>query len=348
MSAVPGLHLALGLLPVLAFLLALISLDSFKLVRLRTVLALLAAGCLVAGASLLINPRLADAFGVGPRGQARYIAPVVEELLKGAVVSWLILRRRVAFLVDAAICGFAVGAGFAAAENLSYFALLENPPIAVWLVRGFGTAVLHGGATAIMAVVAVADQRGATHPASYFYGWLLAVAIHSAFNHFFLAPDFSALLLLATLPGLFFLLFRISEKRTRRWLGTGFDTDAELLQLIGSGRLSETKVGSYVAELRDKFPPETVVDMLCLLRLRLELSIRAKGILLLKQAGIAPEPDPEVEERFAELRYLERAIGRTGMTALHPILNFSDQDLWQYHMLAAGRPRTSGAVGRAS
>jgi len=336
MSGAAGIHLALGLLPVLCFLLALISLDSYKLVRLRTVLALLVAGCAVAGASLFINPWLAEALQVGARAQTRYIAPLVEELLKGSVVAWLIGRRRVGFLVDAAICGFAVGAGFAAAENLSYFALLENPPVAVWLVRGFGTAVLHGGATAIMAIVAVADQRGAAHPASYFYGWLLAAGIHSAFNHFFLAPDFSALLLLGTLPGLFFLLFRISEHRTRRWLGTGFDTDAELLQLIGSGRLSETAVGSYLTSLRAKFPPATVADMLCLLRLRLELSIRAKGILLLQQAGIPPEPDPEVGEKFAELRYLERTIGKTAMATLHPILNFSDQDLWQYHMLAQG------------
>jgi RsiW-degrading membrane proteinase PrsW (M82 family) len=349
MTGVPVAHLALGLLPVLCFLLALISLDSFKLVRLRMVLALLAAGSVAAGAALIVNPWLAEALGLGARSQTRYVAPLVEELLKGLIVAWLIARRRVAFMVDAAICGFAVGAGFAAAENLSYFAILENPPIGVWLVRGFGTAVLHGGVTAVMAIVTVADQRGATHPASYVYGWLLAAGIHSGFNHFFLRPHFSALLVLSILPALFFILFRIGERRTRRWLGTGFDTDAELLQLIGSGRLSETAIGKYLNSLRTKFPPATVADMLCLLRLRLELSIRAKGILLLQQAGLTPEPDPEVKEKFAELRYLERAIGKTGMTTLNPILNFSDQDLWQYHMLSgAQRVRASRAGQEAS
>ena len=73
--------------------------------------------------------------------------------------------------------------------------------------------------------------------------------------------------------------------------------------------------------------------MLCLLRLRLELSICAKGMLLLKKAGIPPAPDPEVGEKFVELEFLERAIGKTALAALNPILSFSDRDLWQHHML---------------
>jgi len=67
---------------------------------------------------------------------------------------------------------------------------------------------------------------------------------------------------------------------------------------------------------------------------RLELSIRAKGILLMRQSGFEAPPDPEVEERFTELTYLEKSIGRTGLRALNPVFSISDRDLWQYHMLA--------------
>lgn len=331
------LPLALGLLPVLCFLVALLSLDSFKLVRLRTVLSLLAVGGIVAALSLLANRSIVALSGVETATLARYIAPFVEETLKGAVAVFLIWRRRVGFLVDAAITGFAVGAGFAAVENFHYALMLDRPHVAVWLVRGFGTAIMHGGVTASMAIISKsrAERGRPASPWTYLPGWLVAVAVHSGFNHFILAPDLSTLVLLVILPALFVRVFQASERRTREWLGTGFDTDAELLKMIQSGRISESPVGRYLESLKTHFEPTVVADMLCLLRLRLELSIRAKGILILQKAGGKPSPDPEVEEKFRELEYLEETIGKTGLAALHPILHFSDRDLWQYHLLAA-------------
>lgn len=329
-------QLAVGLVPVLCFLLVLVTLDSFKLVRLRTVISLLAVGGVVAIASLWANRWLASGFELESQILTRYVAPIVEEGLKGVVVALLLVRRRIGFLVDAAIAGFAVGAGFAAVENIYYLGVLERPRIAVWIVRGCGTAIMHGGVTATFAIVsrARADRRSVGSMATYLPGGLLAVGIHSAFNHFILAPDLSTLLVLVVLPLVFYQVYRLSEERTREWLGTGFDTDAELLKIVTSGRVTESRIGAYVESLADRFSPTTVTDMICLLRLRLELSIRAKGILIMRKAGVEPEPDPEVREKFAELEFLEQSIGPTGLAALKPILHFSDQDLWQYHMLA--------------
>lgn len=331
------LHLLVGLLPVLSFLGALVLLDSYRLIRFRTVLLLLAVGGGVALIGLFVNRWMLSTWELETRILSRYVAPVVEELLKGTMIVGLIARRRVGFLVDAAIAGFAIGAGFATVENLHFLTVLDQPALAVWVVRGFGTAIMHGGVTASLAIVtkSLADQTGQLTPGVLLPGWVLAVVLHSAFNHFILAPDLSTLVLLVVFPLIFYQVFRISEERTREWLGTGFDTDAELLQLIHSGRVSESPVGRYLESLKTHFDPAVVADMLCLLRLRLELSIRAKGILILQKAGGKPRPDPEVEEKFRELEYLEETIGKTGLAALHPILHYSDRDLWQYHLLAA-------------
>ncbi len=330
-----GLRIALGLLPVFSFLIALMLLDSFKLVRLRTVALVIVVGGLAAVASLFVNQFVAAATGVGDVTLARYIAPLVEELLKGTVIVVLIARHRIAFLVDAAILGFSVGAGFAAVENLHYFVILDDPNIALWIVRGFGTALMHGSVTAIMAIISkqLADTRDGFHVALYVPGLGLAVVLHSLFNHFFLAPTVTTALLLVALPVFFVAVFHISERRTREWLGTGFDTDAELLTVIASGDVSDSRIGVYLQDLRERFPPTTVVDMVCLLRLRLELSIRAKGILLARQSGFEVPADPDMEGRFNELHFLEDTIGRTGLLALSPLFHFSDRDLWQYHMI---------------
>jgi hypothetical protein len=73
--------------------------------------------------------------------------------------------------------------------------------------------------------------------------------------------------------------------------------------------------------------------MLCLLRLRAELGIRAKGLLMMREAGFEPEPTAGVRDTFEELRYLEKSIGRTGMLAIHPFIHTSTRDLWQLNLL---------------
>jgi hypothetical protein len=259
----------------------------------------------------------------------------VEEGLKALFIFYLIRRRRVGFMVDAAIYGFAVGAGFAIIENIYYFRFLPDASLLLWIVRGFGTAVMHGGATAIVGILSkyFTDRFGARLPFVYPPGLLLAIGVHSVFNHFFISPVLETLVLLVVLPLLMGLVFRVSERGTRRWLGIRFDTDAELLEMIHTGRVSESRVGEYLQSLKVRFPGEMVVDMLCMLRLHLELSIRAKGILLMREAGFDVPPEPEVEARFEELKYLEKSIGKTGVLAISPIFNMSDHDLWQLYML---------------
>jgi RsiW-degrading membrane proteinase PrsW (M82 family) len=333
-----GFRILIGLLPVFAFLLALIVLDSFKLIKLRTVAGLIAAGGVAAVASLVINRQLGAVFDIDLAALTRYLAPVVEEILKGTVIVYLVSRHRVAFLVDAAIIGFAVGAGFAAVENIHYFVALEENGIALWVVRGFGTALMHGSASAIVAIISkqLVEIHGGPKLWVFLPGLGLATVLHSAFNHFFIAPTATTVLILLVLPTFFVVVFHLSEGRTREWLGTGFDTDAELLESVNAGQVSDSRIGHYLEDLRNRFPPPTVVDMVCLLRLRLELSIRAKGILLARQAGFEVPPDPEMGGRFEELRFLENSVGRTGLLAMSPLFSFSDRDLWQYHMIGKG------------
>ena len=45
---------------------------------------------------------------------------MIEEVAKALYIAWLLRSNRVGFMVDTAISGFAVGAGFAVLENLTY------------------------------------------------------------------------------------------------------------------------------------------------------------------------------------------------------------------------------------
>jgi RsiW-degrading membrane proteinase PrsW (M82 family) len=326
---------SLALVPVLLMLALLQLMDSFKLVRLPAVLLAIAAG---AGAAVVLLPFhawLLDASGLTLTAFTRYLSPLTEETLKAVFVVFLLWRRRIGFLVDAAVQGFGVGAGFALVENLDYLARLSDTPVTLWLVRGLGTAVLHGTTTAIFAMVSktLMDRWTNRHALALLPGLGVAIAIHSAFNHLPLPPLALTLVIFLILPPAIVLVFQRSESATREWVGAGLDLDVELLDLVRSEIFASTRFGTYLQELRQRFHGLVVADMFCLLRLELELSVQAKAMLLAREAGLVVPPTQDLVISLEEVKYLQTSIGRTGLLALRPLQVTSDRDRWHRYLL---------------
>lgn len=326
---------AFAFVPVSLFLWSLLYLDSYKLVRARRLLNVIGSGALAALGSYIVNKKILDGLIVDRTMLTHFVAPAVEEALKILPLLFLLRRRRIGFVIDAAICGFAAGAGFALIENLYYMAVLPERDVAFWIVRGFGTAVMHGGTTAMAAMMtqAIFQRRESENLLLAVPGFLTAFILHAVYNQFILSPLASALVVTITLPPLLVLAFAQSERYVQAWLGSGFDVDSELLQAIGSADFISTRAGRYLQSLRDHFDGAVVADMLCYLRLSAELSLRAKGVLMLRENGLPVTKDAETGEKLAELEYLQSAIGRTGQLALAPIAHRSSHDLWQLQLL---------------
>ncbi len=329
------LRILLAFVPVTLFLSSLIYLDSYKLVRLSRILQLIGAGGVAAALAWAIHRGALVSAGMDSRLLTWIAVPGIEELLKAVPIVLLLRSRRIGFLADAAIFGFAIGTGFALMENLYYLIALQSDSIPLWLVRGFGTAVMHGGTTAIVAMTAkvLCQRRDSESPWLVVPGLAVALAIHATFNHFLLSPLVTAIAVTATLPPLLALVFAESERYLKRWLGSGFDLAAELLQVIRSGDFAASRPGHYLQSLRENFDGPIVADMLCYLRLHTELSLRAKGMLMLRESGLPMRRDAEVAEKIEELRYLKKSIGKMGELALSPILQASSEDVWQLYLL---------------
>jgi len=325
-----------ALLPVLLFLGALVYLDSFKLVSARLVAGALVAGALAACLSYPVNSAFADHVTISFHAYSRYVSPWIEESLKAAALVYLIRSRRIGLLVDGAIVGFAIGTGFALIENIYYIASRPDAPFAVQVIRGFGTAIMHGGATAMFAVVSVAlfERRPDGWLAVFLPGLLAAATLHSGYNHLLFRPVFATLITLLALPGIIYFVFQRSEYSLREWLESDLDSDMQLLESIHAGEFPDTNAGTYLNSLKERFRGEVVADMLCYVRLHVELALRAKGILLLRESGIeAPPLDEETRSKLVELEFLEKSIGPTGQLALRPLLVATGKDLWQLSVL---------------
>ena len=324
-----------AILPVCAFLLVLMISDSFKLVSRSLLVRALVTGAVTAVVAALIQQQLMAATGLSSAAMSRYIAPVTEELLKALFVIYAIRRRYIGFLVDAAIVGFATGTGFALVENIDYLWKLGAPNLWIWVARGFGTAVLHAATTTIVAITAksLADRFPGRTLWGVVPGLVAAIVLHSAYNHLLVHPLLAATLLMLVLPAIVLVVFGRSERATREWVGDGLDLDVELLNLVTSSYFGNTRLGRYLTELKSRFPGPVVADMFCLLQLDLELSIRAKGMLMAREQGLEIPMDDGIRARLDERAYLHKSIGTTGLLALRPLQVTNERDDWLRYLL---------------
>ena len=329
------MKIILSLIPVLLFLVSLYLLDSFKLVRGKLIVACLAWGILAAGISYYVNTFLIDTFHPGHASFTRYFAPVTEELTKIALVILVISRKKAGFVVDAAIYGFSSGTGFALAENLFYlFSLEGDTPLMIWVLRGFGTAVMHGGCTSIAAMIIMGSlMREQSWEFSFPLALLSGIILHSTFNHFLVHPMLQTAFIFLLLPLAYAMVFRSGNLLLQNWLEIGFSNEVEMLGMIRKGKFSSTKAGEYLISLKKYFSPSMIVDLYCYLSLYLELSIKAKRNLMLRESGLPVAKEEGLQEKLAEWLELRKLIGKTGEMALQPLLRMSQRDIWNLNQL---------------
>lgn len=336
------IKIAVSLAPVLAFVVLFTVLDAFKLMSRREVAILLAAGGGLAALSYGANLGAMDALPIGFSSYSRFVAPVIEECLKAAAVVALFAANRIGFRIDAAISGFIIGAGFSLFENVFYLYHFSSANLGVWLVRGFGTAVMHGGATAMFAVLAQwfterelkADaSRWRLHPTHFIPGLIAAILIHGAFNQFPNQPLLAMGVTLLAAPLTVLLVFARSNCAAHTWLLTDYETHQHMLADVESGAFARSEEGRVIAALAARLPPDVAADVFDYIRLHIELVAQAEATLLAKQNGDPAPIGADLRDKFKRLHALEKAIGRTALLTITPHLHFSRNDLWEMHEL---------------
>src|SRR4051794_28020744 len=186
-----GLHLGVALIPVLVLLFVFVLVDAFALMTMSEILVLLVLGALGALVAWPISGRMLDTLPIGFSLYSRFIAPWIEEAIKALIMIVLFRMNRIGYKLDAVISGFAIGAGFSVVENIFYLTIFPDYGTGTWLVRGLGTAVMHGTTLALLAAIAHEFAERETRAASGDYdfslawfvpGYAVAVALHTAFN----------------------------------------------------------------------------------------------------------------------------------------------------------------------
>ena len=336
------LKVIICLIPVFLLLLLFLFLDSLRLVNKTILLICLAWGILSAALSFYTNTFLIREYQMSFELFSGYIAPVVEEILKMLLILVLIKTNRIGFMIDGAIYGFSVGAAFSFTENIFYLMHYASgePNLMVWITRGFGTAVMHGGTTAVFAILVISSlNRQAFFGIAMLAGAAAAIILHASFNALTAWPVIATVFILVSIPLALVLSFQFSENAIRKWLEMEFDTEISMLTMIRKGKFSETRTGRYLVSIRNHFPAEVVFDIYCFISLYTELSVKAKSLMMLRENDFAVSPDPEIPSKLKELKSLRKQIGPSGYLAIAPVLRMNRKDLWKLSMLASEKPQ---------
>jgi len=325
----------IALLPVIVLVIVLFRLDSHRLLGTHFMVRIFFAGALSAIACSWINAFALEYIALDFARYTRYVAPMVEEAVKASIIVYLFRTNRIGFLIDAGILGFTVGAGFSLVENIYYLHMVSDAHYGVWVVRGFGTAIMHGGATALFAIVA--ETMTARHLKMnwllYVPGLIVAFLLHAIFNHFPISPILSTAVTLLILPTILFLLFERDERTIHDYLEADFAVHKRLLKQINHGEFSGCEAGRFLQDMKEKLAAPVAAEMLEYFRLHTELVLNAESILLAREQNINIEIGAEIQHRLQEMHRLEKHIGRAGLKALRPHLEFSAKDMWEIHML---------------
>ncbi|MEQ1491847.1 MAG: PrsW family glutamic-type intramembrane protease [Terricaulis sp.] len=329
--------------PVVLLLIVFDRLDAFDLISAREIGILLGAGGLVAALSFLANWRVMDGFPIGFSAYTRYVSPIIEESLKSAPIIYLFARNRLGFKVDAAIAGFAVGAGFSVIENIWYLFTIADANVSAWLVRGFGTAIMHGGATAIFAIISheMTERQAESSAAHYRFnallfapGLLVAMVIHSTFNHFPGQPLVIMALTLLLAPAAIFLALIRSDTATQKWLAADRAAHESMLAEIRAGHFASTPRGEQITAIAARLG-DKADDARVYVELKTELILRAEELIHAAQSGQAVATTEIDQEKFTQLDALEQRLGQTTLAALAAPLGFTRNDLWELSRLRA-------------
>ena len=331
-------HWGLALVPVLLLLAIFVWLDAFKLMSLHEILFLLFLGGCGALASWPVAGRFLDALPIGFNSYSRYVAPWIEEAIKAVIMIGLFRFNRIGYKLDAVISGFAIGAGFSVIENIIYLIRFPDYGAGTWLVRGLGTAVMHGTTLAILAATAHEFAERETRESAgdfdfhlwwFLPGYLAAVAIYTTFNQFPDRPMISLMGSAILAPIILIVIFNFGTAEAQRWLAAEYAAHQAQLETLQAGQWPDSPAGKRISALAARLGAENEKRVRRYWELQAWLVVEAEETMMEEAAGDVSVDKAHVHAAFAELDGLRRALGRSAHTALTALLPFSRNDYWE-------------------
>ncbi len=317
----------------LLFLLVLSKFDLYKTGRIKFNVATLISGLVAYEIAAQINPAVVKMGWVTWDQVIRITAPIVEELLKGLILIYLVQRADFNYVVDGALYGFGAGIGFAIIENFEY--VTGNPEIALSLAlaRVFSTNLIHATASGLIGTV-LAYRRGDPGLRGWavvFGGYAFSIVLHMVFNTMVNAGAFVIVAVIFGLTGMTLIWFVIKRgmNTQKQWVGEKLGsqdrvTKAETKAVTGIEKI----VDELLKPFEDRFGNEKVPVVRDLLYKQAEIGIKRK----LLDSTPSPTKRKEIEDIVLrlgrEMELLRNQIGMYPMMFVRTVYLEQSEKVW--------------------
>ena len=261
--------------------------------------------------------------------------PVIEEILKYLLLIFIFKKNYIGFMTDGAIYGFLIGSGFAFSENIYYYLNIEDTNLMLNIIRGFGTAIMHGCTVSFAGILLVflTDMYKMKKTISILLAIIPSFVIHSFYNAFLLPPIVQSVIILMIFAIITDYIFKLSEKRILNWINSELDEEIQIIHLFEQGKFSESNIGKYLSKIYEKFDTLVLYDMINLIKINLELSMQLKVRMMLTMNELPIIDDDDLNFKLTEIKRIEKFIGKSALMAINPIINRHSRDIWKLKQL---------------
>lgn len=336
---------------------AIYRLDRYGTRAFRLVLLCAAWGIVATRVAFEVNTAVLDTGRVAAPIITRVIAPVVEEIAKAMIIAYLVLRPRFTYFVDGAIYGFAVGIGFAVAENYHYLWSHQSAALTLALGRVVSTNLMHASTTAFTGI-ALGMARFEARPTRRWgvglAGLGLSMLLHIAFNTLVTRFNGStaALYALAAGYGVSGALgvagaIRLGLRQATGWIRPALAASHR----VAAGEIAAIEAledaPAVLAPIEARFGERAADDVHTLLQTQARLGILLQHQDHLPEGEARREVDEEVARLHAEMDERRRAIGVFCMLHVRAIAPDPAGPLWRALDAAGGEATEAAAAGEA-
>jgi RsiW-degrading membrane proteinase PrsW (M82 family) len=290
--------------------------------------------------SLLLSTGIGGFFTV-----VRFTAPVLEEILKAAILIYLIRQPSFRYFVDGAIYGFCVGIGFAVLENYFYISRNESAALGLSLSRVVSTSMMHAMCSAVvgLALGQLRRSKGGRSNLLPIAGIVLAIIIHVVYNNIVSTTSLSPTLLLLIAVGIGaggagVIAFQINatlqeEKRSfTHTLGADdSQIDVSMGEVMSIQRLGSDNTERIFEELRSTLGDENAALVRRLLLTQANIGILKNN---LSSGSVGPRLraawESEVNTLQDEFQRIRQDVDRSVQSYMQTMFPSEDEGLWMW------------------
>lgn len=262
----------------------------------------------------------------------RFVAPPVEELLKGLLLIYLVRRDDFRYFVDGAIYGFASGIGFAIFENFEYVLGHPSTALALAISRVLSTNLIHATGTGLIGIALGLSRfdRSALHRVLYLLGGLvLAVSIHMGFNNLVnsgvaLAFAFAAGL---TGGGIIALAIRRGLHEEKNWIKEKLGMQDRVTSREAAVVQQLNKVNSILEPLAQRFGADKASQIEQFLVMQAQLGILRKMLDKMQDEKMQAGINSQIGDLRLKMDTARRAVGAYCMVYLRTIFPEDDETM---------------------